>query len=482
MPSDPHLFDDEEAVAGPDDRDTVDTGRSSVDRADGGRPNYLFRRAVVVGGVVAVLATASIVIGQLIGNGSDDTASGALGAEWNRVVLIDDRTGRVLVDDAVGDEVARIESGIRSPSASAVVDSTLVLAGDGGISVIDVGDESADEFEFGADTIVRPAGSALTMVAVGPDSTHALVVHGPSGDVIDTNVPAPVVGAQYEFADARAAPSGRHVLVTDSGNFQSVLFSFGRDQPSFFPGLALAVDDDRVVTAQNVGSDATINVFDHEGEPVTTGRTASVRAGMIAGDRIVLVTVDGGIVDMSASSGDTTDVGQLEIGTVTSGVVATSGDRLVIAGAMGTAIVGADGAVVATFDELQPADAGRPPMGSTCVGLVTADDSAEPQVTIVDLTDGAAVAEANGTEPLLSDASGCVVAVTTAEGYDLLTGDGVHASENGDRPIAVAPDGQWLVVERGRRIVLVPADAEQQPDTDPVDLGPLNRAVHFAQT
>jgi hypothetical protein len=75
-----------------------------------------------------------------------------------------------------------------------------------------------------------------------------------------------------------------------------------------------------------------------------------------------------------------------------------------------------------------------------------------------------------------------VVAVTTAEGYDLLTGDGVHASENGDRPIAVAPDGQWLVVERGRRIVLVPADAEQQPDTDPVDLGPLNRAVHFAQT
>ena len=67
-------------------------------------------------------------------------------------------------------------------------------------------------------------------------------------------------------------PSGRDVLVTDSGNFQSVLFSFDRDEPSFFPGLALAIDADLVVTAQNVGSDATINVFDHAGEPITTGR------------------------------------------------------------------------------------------------------------------------------------------------------------------------------------------------------------------
>jgi hypothetical protein len=482
MPSDPHLFDDEEAAAGPGDRDTVDTGQRTYDRESGRRPNYLFRRAVVVGGVVAVIATASIVIGQLISNGNDETASGALGADWNRVVVIDDRTGRVVVDDAAGDEVARVESGIRSPSASALVDSTLVVAGDGGIAVVDVGDESTDEFEFGADTIVRPAGSALTMVAVRPDGTRALLVHGPSGDAIDTDVPTPVVGAQYEFADARAAPSGRHVLVTDSGNFQSVLFSFGRDQPSFFPGLALAVDDDRVVTAQNVGSDATINVFDHDGEPVTTGRTASVRAGMIAGDRIVLLTVDGGIVDMSTSSGDTTEVGQLEIGTITSGVVAASGDRLVIAGATGTAIVGADGAVVATFDELQPADADRPPMGSTCVGLVSADDATETQITVVALIDGAAVAEASGTGPLLSDASGCVVVVTTAEGYDVLTDDGVHPSENGDRPTAVAPDGEWVVAERDRRIVLVPADAVQQPDTDPVDLGPLNRTVHFAQT
>ena len=42
--------------------------------------------------------------------------------------------------------------------------------------------------------------------------------------------------------DRRGAPSGRDVLITDSGNFQSVLFSFDRDEPSYFPGRALAVD------------------------------------------------------------------------------------------------------------------------------------------------------------------------------------------------------------------------------------------------
>ena len=63
-----------------------------------------------------------------------------------------------------------------------------------------------------------------------------------------------------------ALASGRDVLVTDTGNFQSVLFSFDRDEPSYFPGLALAVDGDLVVTAQNVGTNATVNAFDHTGE------------------------------------------------------------------------------------------------------------------------------------------------------------------------------------------------------------------------
>ncbi len=434
-----------------------------------------------MGGVVAVLVTASIVVGQLIGSGSDDPISGAISTDWNRIVLVDDRTGRVIVDDMGGEELARIESRVRNPTASSVVDSTLVVAGAEKLAVIDVTSENVDEYELGADQIVRPAGSALTLIAPQPDGGRALLVHGPSGDVIDTDTFAPVVGARYEFASSRSSSSGRDVLVTDSGNFQSVLVSFDRDAPSFFPGLALAVDADLVVTAQNVGSDATINVFDHTGEPMATGRTPSVRAGMITDSGIVLVTIDGAVITMSSSNGDTSDGVQLDIGTIKSGDVTTSGDRLVVSGATGTAIVGADGAIVGTYDAERPAGAGEPPVGSTCIATISAPDAAEPKIALIDTTDGAVRVEASGDEPLLADASGCVVGTRTAVGFALLASDGVQPFRTDDILLALSLDGTSVVVERDGRTILfgVGVDAASE---EPVDLGPLGRTVHVTQS
>ena len=486
MPSGPNLFDDEDGVAidhGPPTSESAphheQRSDSSTQRRRG--PNYLFRRAVVVGGVVAVLATASIVVGQLIGSGSEEPESGAISTDWNRIVLIDDRSGRVIVDDSDGEELSRIESGVRTPTASAIVDSALVVAGTEMVAVIDISDETVDEFELGADTIVGSAGSARTLIAPQPDGSRALLVHGPSSDVIDTDTFAPVVGARYEFADSRSSASGRDVLVTDSGNFQSVLFSFDRNEPSFFPGLALAVNSDLVVTAQNVGNDATVNVFDHSGEPISTGRTPSVRAGMISDSGVVLVTVDGTIVTMSSSNGETSDGAQLDIGTIESGDITTSGDRLVITGATGTAIVGADGAVVGTYDAQRPAGTGQPPAGSTCIATVGAADALEPRVTVINSTDGAIEVEAGGIEPLVTDASGCIVGTQTATGFDLLSSNGVQQFQTDDALLAVSLDGRSVVTERDARVLLFDAD-NASDSQEPLDLGPRGRTVHFTQS
>jgi hypothetical protein len=96
-------------------------------------------------------------------------------------------------------------------------------------------DGATTTFGFGADGVITPAGSALTMIAPRADAGRGVLVHGPSGDIIDTDSFAPVVGARYEFATSRSTPSGRDVLVTDSGNFQSVLFSFDPTSPRSFP-------------------------------------------------------------------------------------------------------------------------------------------------------------------------------------------------------------------------------------------------------
>ena len=486
MPSGPTLFDDEDA-SGPD---LEPVGHEPAEFEDQGpdasqvrsrNPNFLFRRAIVVGGVVAVLATASIVVGQLIGSGGAETSSGALGAEWNRIVLVDDSTGRVVVGDTNGEELARIESGVRNPAASAAVDSTLVVAGTDMVAVVDIASETIDEFELGADRIVGPAGSALTLIAPQADGGRALLVHGPSGDTIDTDTFAPVVGARYEFADSRSSASGREVLVTDSGNFQSVLFSFDRDEPSFFPGLALAVDADTVVTAQNVGNDATINVFDHDGEPIATGRTPSVRAGMITDSGVILVTVDGAVVTMSPSSGETSDGAQINLGTIESGDVTTSSDRLVVTGANGVAIIGGDGAIIGTYDAQRPAGAGQPPVGSTCIATITAGDVTETQLAVIDATDGSVRVEGFGDEPLLADASGCVVGAQTATGFDLLTGDRVQPFRTNDTLLALTLDGASVVAERDGRTILFGVGVDAEAD-EPIDLGPQGRTVHITQS
>ena len=480
MPSGPGPFDDEDGLEPyqPSRPEQTDTPRSS--------PNYLIRRAVVVGGVVAVLATASIVVGRLMESDSDDIESGSVGADWNRVVLVDDRTGRVVVDDADGEELTRIESGVRTPNASAVVDSSMVVAGDQLVAVVDLGDETVDEYELGADVVVSPAGSALTMIAPSPDGGRAIVVHGSSGDVIDTDTFAPVVGARYDFVESRSTTSGRHVLVTDSGNFQSVLFSFDRAEPSFFPGLALAVDADLVVTAQNVGNDATISVFDHSGEPIATGRTPSVRAGMIADSGVVLVTVDGQVLVMSSSDGEISDAGSIDVGTVESGDVATSGDRLVVTGASGTAIIDGAAGIVATLEAQRPIGSGQPPAGSTCVGAITASDTAtvegESQVSLVDLTDGTVVVEATADEPVLPDASGCTATATTSDGFDVIGADGVQQFQAGDSPLAMSLDGAVVATERSGRVVLLDVTPADDAEAEPIDLGPRGRTIHFTRS
>lgn len=480
MASAPDLFDNEdepdtESDAAPDNEPDTEAERSTTDKR---HPNYLIRRAIVVGGVVAVIAIASIVVGQLIGSGATSTGSGAIDAEWNQIVIIDDRTGNVILDDGTGEEQGRIESGLQNVTDAAVINSTAVVTSADAVAIVDIGTESVERFDIGADRIVEPAGSALTMVAAASDGSRAVLAHGPSGDVIDTATVEGVVGARYEFAEARTDPSGRDILVTDSGNFQSVLFSFDRDTASFFPGLALAVDDTRVVTAQNVGNAATINVFDHDGGSLATGTAPSVRAGMISDAGIVLIAADGRVITMSDSTGDTTEGAQLDIGTVDSGDVTTNGDRLVISGSTGTAIVANDSEVVGTFDGLRPTGDAGAPTGSKCITLQSPDGRGP--VSVIDTSDAAVVVEADGSGALLHDATGCVVAASTTSGFDVLSAVGVQQFQTGDILTGLSPDGRAVIVERaGRSNLLDIGDAQAAASSDPIDLGPRGRRTSF---
>ena len=445
------------------------------------RPNFWVRRLVVIGGVVAVFLAAAFVVNSLIDDTDDGAASGAIDADWNRIVLVDERTGRVTVENDAGEETGRIDTGIRSVLDAAVVDSYALVVSATETSVVDLADESSTERAIEADGVSWPSGSALTMIAAATSGARGLLVHGPTGDVIDTDDVAPIGGTRYEWADSRTVPSGRHILVTDSGNFQSVLLSFDRDEPSYFPGLALAIDDDIVVTAQNVGANASVEVFDHDGESVASGSTSSVRTALIGDGTIQLITVDGEIVSMSTSSGDTESTGQLDIGAVDSGVVSTSGDRLIVSGTDGSAIVDTDGSVVGTFPQQRPLPGNRATAGSTCVTLT---DRSGPdgggQASIVTLADGSTVNEVEAIAPLWATADGCTLASPVTGGYQVVSPEALSTVTTDGELTGLSPDGADVVLTVSRRLSLV--DATTGPvDDDGVDLGPAGRRIGFTQ-
>jgi hypothetical protein len=184
---------------------------------------------------------------------------------------------------------------------------------------------------------------------------------------------------------------------------------------------------------------------------------------------------------MSPSSGDSAERDQLDIGTISSGTVTTSGDRLIVNGSSGTAIIGDDGEIVATLAGRRPADE-TPLIGSTCFSTVNDGAESETQVAVTDTTNGSVLVEAIGSEPLLVDASGCVVATSTARGYDLISSAGVQQTQTGDSALTLSPDGAAIAVERDGRVFLDSTGLDGSTADRPIDLGPRGRTVHFTQS
>ncbi|MET0662949.1 MAG: hypothetical protein ABWZ42_07450 [Ilumatobacteraceae bacterium] len=458
-------------------------------------PNYLLRRAIVIGSVVALIAAIAIGVGTLLERDSDSAPSAGAPAEWDTVVLLDNRSGQVILADASGAESARFTSGVRAATDAMTVGSTLVVTSAAAAGVVDLGSETSQVFDLATapDGVVMPAGSPATLLVGSGAGDRAVLVHGPSGDLIDTEASVPIAGAAYDVVTAVASPSGRDVLLTDSGNFQSVLFSFDREQPSYFPGRALAVDDSLVVTTQNVGTESTLSVFDHDGETVSDARTASVRAGMIAGGHVILVTLDGDVLDLDTSSGETSAGGSTAIGPVRSATVTPTGDRLVVVGDGGTAIIDVDGQVLAELPGTAPIGTGINEFATRTSACLVVVDQLDSGLTVVSLADGSIVAEADrpagvdaaggptaAAGDVLASADGCTAATTAADGVTLVAADGVRTIAGSTDLRSLSPDAAAIVVASDARLQLQAVASDDPPDVaEPIDLGPDSRLPLF---
>ena len=144
------------------------TGQGEIDddHVASREPNYLVRRSIVVGAVIVLIAAVAVGVGRLLDGGSDSSTSGAAQADWNTVVLLDGRTGQVIVTDDAGEESTRFASGVRAPTDAMVVGPTLFVSSADASAVVDLATETVQSFDFATSPsgVVMPAGSAATMM------------------------------------------------------------------------------------------------------------------------------------------------------------------------------------------------------------------------------------------------------------------------------------------------------------------------------
>lgn len=453
-------------------------------------PNYLVRRAIVVALIILAIAAIAVVASRLLGGDGSGSGSGNANAEWNSIVTVDRGAGTVVIADADGDETNRFRLGLNALTDSELIGRTLVSTDADALAIVQL-DANADIATAdittiaiaASGTLVRPSGTSQTAVATDAASDRLVLVHGPSAEIIDTAEEGTVPGARYDVGLAIAEPAGRHVLVTDSGNFQSVLFSFDRDVPSFFSGLALAVNDDIVVTASNVGTNANVAVFDHTGDPGVAARTASVRAAMISDGAVILIGVDGEVLGLALTNGDVTEIDTLSIGTVESGHVSVGGDRLIVIGTEGTAIVDGEGTVLAELPGARPTVSGLDEIAPRSTTCLVVERATAGEVAVIDLELGTVGTEALASPNVLSPIDGCRPIVPTSAGYIALDIDAVTPVTLVGDVVVLSPDGNTLAVERANRVELIQrSSAETDPDdeSEPVDVGRAGRTLFFA--
>jgi hypothetical protein len=445
------------------------------DDRGGSKPNYLARRMVFTGLIVAVVAIVAIVLGRLIGTGDGDSATVDVDTAWDTMVTVDERTGRITISDPDGSDSEVVSSNAGRVSGTAMIDDTVFIAGGRESVAVNLSGSRdrvvVSDILDGDITIGRPAGS--TRIVMFSNGAEAILMGSDLDRVIDTSVAVAAPDVELSLDAARTNGDGSAVLIPDPGNFQSVLLRFDDEPTSYFAGVPLAVDDERVATVQNVGGSATVTVSGHDGTRLSEFTTQPVLAAMLIDGGIL--TVDRrGVIHRIHPSGDDT-VGSIGAPPTAGGSwVATTGDRLIVSSAKGVVVIDPAGEILVSVDGVRaaptgPAPASIIPLRPGCLGM---HDAETGQLQLINLRNGELVAEVSGAdEAVLTSADGCTaIAVEEAAGAPTsiaLSADGAAPVENEhDRLPALSPDGATVAIDLAGRLVVEALSTADDPADD----------------
>lgn len=435
-------------------------------------PNYAARRMLVGTAVIVLVFVAAVLAWRTLrddGNGPDrDRVS------WSQLAIVDRTTGDVAwVDDGGESDGDSLDHG-RTRSATAA-DGVLSLIGLDTLTVIE--DSGSDD-----DPLLVDVPSRGTVTPIRTSDRTFLAIGSPDGDV---TIVDPIDGAVTDIAELvsdtlpttpqmslgtlRAAHDGSAFAIADAANFQTIGIRPDDTAPLFLPGRPIAIGDNLLATSQTVGPRAEVAFgrFDGGREPTVPSEIPA--GGVIDDDRLLMVSIDGGIFRIEPGDEEAERIGTLAIPAdepIRQAQPAADGERIVVSGSTFQAIVDLDGETVfATVfpDQVEIADV-DPSWACLPVG------GAGHYESIVDVTTGEQLADLADVEVTAVVDEGCTVLVDRGGIAELVSADGVVTVGRVDDAIP-APDGRSVVIVDGATTSLVPIDEGELGD--PIDLTAL---------
>ena len=454
-----------------------------TEMAQAAPPNYAARRMLVSAVVLTAVAALGLLTWRAFGGDSD--SAGALDARWNRIALIDRSAGRIATVAPDGQLTGELNGlgAVRSTESSG---DHIALTGFNAVTIVRAGqlDDAPWQFDLEprANVVRIPSNDHLLLATMQTNGGNITLLDASTSTSYDIGALADLEAPLF-FADTiRANPSGTRVAVADAGTFQTILIDttidIGDDGDinddekdravTFYPDQPIAVGDELIATSQVRGGSAEIALFGSDGVRRTTVSSALPVGGLFDDGALIYATVDGLVLRVKADSKEPEVLGEVALpagAQVRSIAPALDGQRLIISGDTFETVVDLDGNIIftttfpATLVPLPSAVAWR------CLP-VGGDDTFH---SLIDLTDGAQIADLTGTAVTGTSADGCTVIGERLGVGEIISAKGTIRLPR-DHTATLGPDATafvWLTPAGATELVRIDGDFAL---TEPLDL------------
>lgn len=431
--------------------------------------------------VASVLVAIGVVVFWLVRPDGGD--ADPLTPTWNGVVTIDTVSGALAVLDERGEEVTTVDGAGRVTEVYPR-GSNLALVGSGQLSLVDLRSGGRDPLLVPLDRALRitrlPTNRSLTLLAHPRAPGNLVIVDGVTGAQLDVGAIAGQ-SAPLLFPDSlRSDRAARSFAVGDGRNFQTVVVRFGENEATFYPGVPMALDGDVVVTSTNVGNRAELGFFEADGDRLGSVDAERPVGGVLGDGRFVFVSERGAVMAARPTDRRATELATISVpaGDQVRWVrPALDGERLVVAGDRFEAIVDLDGTTLHQLTFTAERAALEPWATWRCVPV----GGTGAFQAIIDLRDGAVIADLDNADVVAVSTDGCGVQVERDGQRALVAPAGKLAVPEDTSSLVLAPDGSAAVLVGARNDATLVRVGDDDDLPAPVALGRRSGTIVFVE-